>query len=88
MNHTKFWYSISAIIASMMAMLVVNIIYTNHVANTAVKANKAAIAESQRQLCTVLVPVTNLYRQATTPLGKELAVVFIKLVDDYHCVGG
>jgi len=82
------WYSVSAIVVSLMAMLVVNIIYTNHVGNAAVKASKAAVIESQRQLCTVLVPVNEIYKKLTTPTGKELAAQFQALVDAYHCKEG
>jgi hypothetical protein len=88
MNRTKMWYSIAAVAVSIMAMLVLNIVYTNHVGNAAVKASQHAIEVSQRQLCTVLVPVNEIYKRATTDTGKALAAQFQMLVKAYHCEEG
>lgn len=85
MSRTKFWYIVAAIIASIMAMLIGNIIYTNHVGNAAVQAGQHAVAESQRQLCTVLIPIDTIYHQSTSTLGKQFAQLFDALVVAYHC---
>ena len=70
---------------SMFCILIGCIVYTNHVGNAAVRASERALHQSQQQLCSVLLPVNDLYQKSTTELGKQLAAQFQELVNTYHC---
>lgn len=83
-------YSLVATFVSVLSMLSVNIMYTNHVDQERRKATSLSIAEVQRidrEWCELLVTLDEAYRKTppTTPTGRSVADSIRHLRGDLHC---
>lgn len=89
----KFWYALAMVFVSVFTVMIVSIIYTNHVAAASRRAAQHAVETSQQQMCTILVPISAAYNQPPpndpkSDIGKQLAREFALLVKNYRCQGG
>jgi len=86
----KAWYSLAILFTTCIVLFIINIIYSNHVADQSYQRSQVALNQAQEQnhkICSIFVVLDKVYKATppTTPTGRTFASAINNLVVAYDC---
>jgi hypothetical protein len=87
MSRQPVWYIVAAIAASMLAVSLAGITYTNHVQRQADRRHDQIVRQSEQKWCSFVVVLDDAWSSTPpqSPLGRQVAATLHKLRSDFGC---